>query len=57
MKQIVKHSAGGIVLDPKTEKILLTKKLAKKEYTANLKKTLLMLFWINSEEAIKKYKR
>ncbi len=56
MPKITKHSAGGIVLDPKTEKILLTKKLAQKEYAATLKKGLLNLFLINPEETIKKFK-
>lgn len=56
MEQIMKHSAGGIVLDPKTEKILLTKKLAKWEFKARIIKSLLQLFNITSESAIKKFK-
>lgn len=56
MDSIKKHSAGGIVLDPKTEKILLTKKLAKKQYTARLRKLLYNLFEIKPEEAIRRFK-
>ena len=56
MDKIKKHSAGGIVLDPKTEKILLTKKLAKKKRTAHLKKMLYNLFEIKPEEAIERFK-
>ncbi len=56
MDKIKKHSAGGIVLDPKTEKILLTKKLAKKKHKAHLKKVLYDLFAIKPEEAIKRFK-
>lgn len=56
MDSIKKHSAGGIVLDPKTEKILLTKKLATKKHKAHLKKALYDLFEIKPEEAIKRFK-
>lgn len=56
MEQIVKRSVGGIVLDPKTEKILLTKKLAKKEFKAHIIKSLLSLLKIKPEQAIKKFK-
>lgn len=56
MDSIKKHSAGGIVLDSKTEKILLTKKLAKKQYTARLRKLLYNLFEIKPEEAIRRFK-
>ncbi len=56
MEKIIKHSAGGIVLDPKTEKILLTKKLAKKEYKARVIRSLFNLFGINQEKAIKRFK-
>ncbi len=56
MDKTTKHAAGGIVLDPKTEKILLTKKLSKKTYIARLKKLLYHLLRINPENVIKRFK-
>ncbi len=56
MDKIKKHSAGGIVLDPKTEKILFTKKMAKQKRVARVRKLLYTIFEIKPEEAIKKFK-
>lgn len=55
-QKIQKYSAWGIVVHPKTGKIILTKKLAKKKYAAKLRKTMYQLLDINPEKAIKKFK-
>jgi hypothetical protein len=56
MDNIKKYSAGGIVIDPRTEKIVLTKKLAKKEYVAMIRKLLYNIIKRTPEETIKKFK-
>jgi len=56
MEKTIKYSAGGIVVDSKTEKILLTKKLAQKEYKAQMIKSLLHLLKINPETTLQKFK-
>lgn len=56
MEKIVKHSAWGIVLDPKAQKIVLTKKLSKYEIKAKIIKSLFNLLRIDPETAIKVFK-
>lgn len=50
------HSAGGIVVDPQNQTILLTKKLAEKLDKANIKKSILCLFFSTNKNIIEKLK-
>lgn len=52
MEQITKNSAGCIVIDPETEKILLTNRLSKIQIKADIMKALIKLFRISPEKAL-----
>lgn len=56
MKQQIKYSAWGIVIDPKYQKILITKKISKNEDIGNIIQSVFRLFKMQPEEIIQKYK-
>lgn len=55
-KERIQYSAWGIVVDPKNQKILITKKLSKSENIWDIIQWLFRLFKIQPEDIIQKYK-
>lgn len=56
MSNRVKHSAGCIIIDPETDKIILSRKISKYLIMAYIKKRLIKIFEESPEAALRKRK-